>query len=678
MTRGFLNHRWYKLLDEEGIPMPSASVWLYDYKNPTIQLTLFDVSGDPLTQPLSTDSEGILEFYVKDHISSSTDGYTWDTQFIISWSYGIKSGIIRGDHLFGEFESATLSGNVGRLNRAISNFVGWNVNKHVDFDFGTTKKCGSSSSSSSSVSSSSSSLSSSSSESVIPEFTFLLHEGSPPTGVVLENPASEKTWIDDYYFYRSAMLPDGRIVTCGGDDIITDDNDELAIRSYEAGTTTISWETSASGSYMYEYSDICVLNNGNIVALWWDDNGTDHPAFTILSPEGEVIVPPTNADTEATWAADEDYPMFVTPLDDGGFCVTWCCYGDIGITTWEANGTNREGTTWQTDPDGSYSMPIQMPGTGTYGGYMFITEDVNGYGFLYNPYDLSDYDDYLTFGHSGGGPIMAARSTLWNDRVLLIWADSGNTVGSIFDDTGDTIDNDHRGDLILSGVEPTDLVALPDGNFMIPFKDGVDEHGQSYYIIDTDWNIVSGPTTGITATLSNDPDVIHACAGMASSSSTSSSSSSISSSSSTSLSSSSSSESVSGGTWVSHFGTEKWEFAGYGTEVEGNFQSTHHASGFERVSLYPIGTWHVGLRPTKIRITCSPTVIVTDITTQYALIQEDEDEGVVFFQRDNYSSGTEVEFFNEYEWGSDDLSYYASQSDDGNVFTITNIEFYIE
>ena len=155
--RGFFNHIWYKLLDEEGIPVPTASVWIYDYKNPTTELTLFDENGDMLTQPISTDSEGVFEFYVKDHIRSAVDGYEWDTQFIISWSKDDKSGLIRGDHLWGEFKSVNVSGNLARLNKAISNFFGWTIDTHVDFEFGSTNRCGSSSSSSSSTSSSSSS-----------------------------------------------------------------------------------------------------------------------------------------------------------------------------------------------------------------------------------------------------------------------------------------------------------------------------------------------------------------------------------------------------------------------------------------------------------------------------------------------------------------------------------------
>jgi len=161
MSRGFFNHIWYKLLDEEGVPLPSASVWLYEYSNPATQLVIFDENEDQIVQPLVTNNNGVFEFYVKDNIKSPTDGYVWDTQYIISWSKEDKSGIIRGDHLFGEFESASLSGNLVRLNRTVSNFFGWTLRNHLNFKFGLTKNCGSSSSSSSSSSISSSSTSSS-------------------------------------------------------------------------------------------------------------------------------------------------------------------------------------------------------------------------------------------------------------------------------------------------------------------------------------------------------------------------------------------------------------------------------------------------------------------------------------------------------------------------------------
>lgn len=166
MTRGFLNHIWYKLLDEEGIPVSGANVFIYELLNPTTEVVLYESDGTTvITQPLSTTGEGVFEFFVRDDIKANSvggHGYTWDTQYIISWSKDDKSGIIRYDDLFGEFASVNISGSTTRLNKAISNFYGWTFEEHTNFMFGTTPRCGSSSSSSSSVSISSTSSSSTS------------------------------------------------------------------------------------------------------------------------------------------------------------------------------------------------------------------------------------------------------------------------------------------------------------------------------------------------------------------------------------------------------------------------------------------------------------------------------------------------------------------------------------
>jgi len=176
MSRGFLNHIWYKLLDEEGVPLDSASVWLYKYGT-TDELIVFDENENYLSQPLTTNSLGVLEFYVKDHIRPPTSGsYYWDDQYIISWLKDDKSGIIRGDKLFGEYESVDETGSLDIRNKAVSDYLGWLWESHTSFQFGTTTRCGSSSSSSSSVSSSSSSslsnssVSSSSSSSCTPQY----------------------------------------------------------------------------------------------------------------------------------------------------------------------------------------------------------------------------------------------------------------------------------------------------------------------------------------------------------------------------------------------------------------------------------------------------------------------------------------------------------------------------
>ena len=231
--RGFFNHIWYKLLDEEGIPIPTASVWIYDYKNPLTQLTLFDENGDVLTQPISTDTEGILEFYVKDHIRSAVDGYEWDTQFIISWSKDDKSGLIRGDHLWGEFKSVNVSGNLSRLNKAISNFYGWTIDTHVDFEFGSTNRCGSSSSSSSSLSSSSSSSvsfsssssstssSSSSTSTSTPCVSGFAETAGDPLGIWQNGPGWDNSNPNSIYAYQPEVNGDWShyIEPSGGGDL---------------------------------------------------------------------------------------------------------------------------------------------------------------------------------------------------------------------------------------------------------------------------------------------------------------------------------------------------------------------------------------------------------------------------------------------------------------------------
>jgi len=165
--RGFLNHIWYKLLDEEGRPISNAEVYIYTLN--LNLLTIYEADGlTEITQPIVTTSGGVFEFYVQDDIgvpSGAVGHYPWDTEYIISWNDGLsQSGIIEGDALFGRYAQVDETDSSStRVNKAISNFIGWTIQDHIDFMFGTTDRCGSSSSSSSSDSSSSVSSSSSSS-----------------------------------------------------------------------------------------------------------------------------------------------------------------------------------------------------------------------------------------------------------------------------------------------------------------------------------------------------------------------------------------------------------------------------------------------------------------------------------------------------------------------------------
>ena len=166
---GFRKHIWYKLLDEEGVPVSGAQVYIYKYNKPGIgnEIPLFTYSGYLLDQPIYTDANGVFEFYVKDDILSKNYGVSWSDQIIISWNDGIdKSGIIRGDHIFGEYKQGnTLSpptsstDYTSKLNKTISNYLGYLINSHVTGAFGAIHGCDSSSSSSSSSSESSSSSS---------------------------------------------------------------------------------------------------------------------------------------------------------------------------------------------------------------------------------------------------------------------------------------------------------------------------------------------------------------------------------------------------------------------------------------------------------------------------------------------------------------------------------------
>ena len=175
---GFRKHIWYKLLDEEGVPVSGAAVYIYKYNKPGIgtEINLFTYSGWLLNQPIYTDGNGVFEFYVKDDILSKNYGVGWSDQIIISWNDGAgKSGIIRGDHIFGEYKQAnTLSpitsatDYTSKLNKAISNYLGYLIDNHVDSFFGSIHGCGSSSSSSSSSTSTADSSSSSSDSSAWP------------------------------------------------------------------------------------------------------------------------------------------------------------------------------------------------------------------------------------------------------------------------------------------------------------------------------------------------------------------------------------------------------------------------------------------------------------------------------------------------------------------------------
>jgi len=217
-------------------------------------------------------------------------------------------------------------------------------------------------------------------------FTFLLHaaDSGSAEGVLLEVPASQETFDDQglSYIYKSAMLPDGRVVfPC------YDGDGPVVVKCYEAGSLTIeSWSTSIAGSAYGYYSDITILNNGNIVVAF-PDYDTELMSFAILDSDGGIVQGFTNGQGTSD-TMDYDYEAWVIPLEDGGFCLAWRD-GWYYLALWNANGTIRQARTVTENAD-EPSGPGQMPfGDGTdYGSGMIGQWDgANDYSFWYNQND---------------------------------------------------------------------------------------------------------------------------------------------------------------------------------------------------------------------------------------------------------------------------------------------------
>ncbi|RKZ10849.1 hypothetical protein DRQ25_01705 [Candidatus Fermentibacteria bacterium] len=328
-------------------------------------------------------------------------------------------------------------------------------------------------------------------EILMSSYTFLLYDDGDATnfGVVLEAGGSQSDLGANFsYAYRSAILPDKRVVVVGRNT----STEEVVVKCFLAGTTTEDWSYTVANHLLYTYADVCVLTNGNIVVLWGDYDD-EYIYFVILDSDGGLVQGVTNADTDAN-TAYEDEGFDVTALADGGFFCHWMdddestIYGSI----WNSNGTNRQATTWLDGSDYDFSSAIQFAS-----GSIVIFEMDNKYAHFYSPTDLSDvstYNDYSS--ESMVDYVYSAK--LSTDKIALVFeASDGNTYGSVLNDTGSKLIEDK---LILSSSKPVSFMALPDGTFLMQVAGG-SEHGQNYYILDADLNTVSGPTaafTGIT------------------------------------------------------------------------------------------------------------------------------------------------------------------------------------
>jgi len=348
----------------------------------------------------------------------------------------------------------------------------------------------------------------------VTSFTFLLHnpDDSSGQGVVLGNPASQSDLAPLTYKHYSAMLSDGRVVVPG-----YDGDGPVVVNCYLAGTTTLDWTYTIVGSAFGYYADVGVLNNGNIVVTWGDYD-VDKPYFVILSPSGGLVQGITDADTTGSWGAESDYPVTVTPLIDGGFFILWTrvSFNHQSASSWNADGTNK----WpyqRLEGGDEDTKPLQLPtgGTGSYPGFILVADHDEDYTHLYNPDDLTDDWEYVDIGlNSPTSLLHMAKAPSWTDKIAIVWAQGGETVVTILDNDADPVGG-YSGfykQLVIAGISPIDLIALPDDTFLLQYEDGALEYGQSYYILDEDFNIVSGPHTTFTGLTEDSYDSIHGCA----------------------------------------------------------------------------------------------------------------------------------------------------------------------
>jgi len=336
-------------------------------------------------------------------------------------------------------------------------------------------------------------------------FTFLLHaaDDSSAEGVLLEVEGSQETFGDQglSYIYRSAMQSDGRVVfPC------YDGDTRILVKCYQAGSLTVeSWATYIAGSAHAQFSDIAILNNGNIVVSWTDNND-DEVFFAILSPEGSIIQGTTDGTNEGEYS-DYTHHVFVLPLEDGGFCLVWTDYYDETLmyaSLWEADGTLRQATTFIYGGEydtGPKSAPIQMPsgGVGVGSGLIITWEAINHYSGGSNTTDLSEEYSDIDYGY-GGNIVYAATLPEWTDKIAHVSSQNVTVYGNINDDDINVV-IDGKTILSGSGWVVNSFLALPDNTFLLQATSSSD-YGLNYWILDANLDIVSGPTVafaGLTA-----------------------------------------------------------------------------------------------------------------------------------------------------------------------------------
>ena len=171
-TGGF-KHLWYELRDDEGDLRINTPVYVYEsvidgihYPYPaSTEVNLYDSTNtSTLSQPVSTTSAGILDFYIRDEMWPS-GGYAWADKIRLQWLHEGTDMYADRVPLWGDYYPVDETDTNTDINKAMSNLLTCQISTHISLELDDALSSSSSSSSSLSSSSSSSSLSSSSSSS---------------------------------------------------------------------------------------------------------------------------------------------------------------------------------------------------------------------------------------------------------------------------------------------------------------------------------------------------------------------------------------------------------------------------------------------------------------------------------------------------------------------------------
>jgi len=114
-------HFWRRLLDEEGRPVENALVTVY-LERTTTKANIYDGSEIALSNPITTDSTGMFEFYIRDY--SESNGYAATQKFKLSWTGTDQNG-------------TTVLGEIDRIN-IFPNLFQVDETNNVDTSFNKT------------------------------------------------------------------------------------------------------------------------------------------------------------------------------------------------------------------------------------------------------------------------------------------------------------------------------------------------------------------------------------------------------------------------------------------------------------------------------------------------------------------------------------------------------------